>query len=244
MYVFIDSVVMKLQMIHSNRDALHELVNLECAKTYMGVYDDTEREGFLSWVSAYNLNLLWRNTFLGNPTLLDSTITIVENIALACNQFKPRMIADNIVEQVNSVSPTNLASPNYVYNPKGGSPTVSDNVPYITFPNFKLLDADTCYELHRQRQVRSEALRVQAAKVAMATPGPSRTAGSAPVGGVRAAVWEHAGKGWLQAGSPKDPKVILALRKAWMNELEVQGIGRNTASNFLGEWMRNILAQS
>ena len=44
---------------------------------------------------------------------------------------------------------------------------------------------------------------------------------------------------WEKAGKPMDAKVVLALRKTCMDELEAQALAkRSSASSELGNWMK------
>lgn len=55
-------------------------------------------------------------------------------------------------------------------------------------------------------------------------------------------IWKRADELWAAAGSPKDPKVVLKLRKEWMVTLEGEGIKKTTSSSELGQWMKARLA--
>lgn len=62
----------------------------------------------------------------------------------------------------------------------------------------------------------------------------------APKGGTSNLIWDVADEMWKAAGSPKDVKVVLALRKSIMQELESShGVKKNTASNELGKWQKS-----
>lgn len=54
--------------------------------------------------------------------------------------------------------------------------------------------------------------------------------------GSKQIIWDVATSMWLDAGSPTDKGEVLSLRKQIMNELEKQGVNRNSASNELGKW--------
>lgn len=63
--------------------------------------------------------------------------------------------------------------------------------------------------------------------------------GIAPKGNTSRLIWDVADEMWAKAGSPKDPKVVLALRKEIMSELENNyHVKRNTSSNELGRWSK------
>lgn len=62
----------------------------------------------------------------------------------------------------------------------------------------------------------------------------------APKGGTSNLIWDVADEMWRAAGSPKDVKIVLALRKSIMQELESShGVKKNTASNELGKWQKS-----
>ena len=61
----------------------------------------------------------------------------------------------------------------------------------------------------------------------------------APKGNTSTLIWDVADELWAKAGSPKDPKDVLRLRKDIMVELEnVYHVKKNTASNELGKWSK------
>ena len=67
----------------------------------------------------------------------------------------------------------------------------------------------------------------------------SVTATIAPTGNTIKLIWDVADELWAKAGSPKDPKDVLRLRKDIMVELEnVYHVKKNTASNELGKWSK------
>lgn len=59
---------------------------------------------------------------------------------------------------------------------------------------------------------------------------------------IRPTVWEVANEVWEAAGKPKEASVILVLRKQMMTQLEELGVKRNTSSNLLGEWQKQVLS--
>lgn len=90
-----------------------------------------------------------------------------------------------------------------------------------------------------------------AAKAALQVPNPApvksnadskmparRVNSGAPVGGIRAAIWAKADQMWALAGKPMGKSEILLLRRGVMDELEKEGVNRNTASVELGNWQK------
>jgi hypothetical protein len=51
-------------------------------------------------------------------------------------------------------------------------------------------------------------------------------------------IWKRADELWAAAGSPKDIKVVLKLRKEWMNLLQKEGVNRSTCSCEFGNWQK------
>lgn len=65
---------------------------------------------------------------------------------------------------------------------------------------------------------------------------------SAPrAAGTRDQIWKRADELWAAAGKPMDAKVVLQLRKEWMNVLEKEGIKRTTCSSEFGNWQKERL---
>lgn len=83
----------------------------------------------------------------------------------------------------------------------------------------------------------------QPATPAIAPAAAPKQAVSAPAGKVSAVIWDTADKFWIAAGSPKEVKDIMKVRKETMDELEKHGIKRTTASNELGNWQRHLLSR-
>ena len=81
-------------------------------------------------------------------------------------------------------------------------------------------------------------------------PAPAARSSGAPrapsaprTGGVRELIWQVADKMWEAAGSPKDTKTVLTLRKEMMNVLEAEhNVKRTSSSNELGNWMKARMA--
>lgn len=65
---------------------------------------------------------------------------------------------------------------------------------------------------------------------AAAPPGPRGTG--------RTLIWSTMDEVWSAAGSPKDVKQVLSLRKVCMDKLEELGVKRTSASCELGNWMK------
>lgn len=63
-----------------------------------------------------------------------------------------------------------------------------------------------------------------------------KTESTQRMSGSKQIIWDVATSMWLDAGSPTDKAEVLSLRKQIMNELEKQGVNRNSASNELGKW--------
>lgn len=63
-----------------------------------------------------------------------------------------------------------------------------------------------------------------------------------PKSGTGLTIWQEADRIWKDAGSPKDPSVVVKLRKDMMDLLEQKhGIKRTTSSTTLGQWMKDRL---
>lgn len=103
--------------------------------------------------------------------------------------------------------------------------------------------------------IKVKALSADAAKqhVKQTSPVPAPTpAAERPVqrpvaprtGSVKETVTATANRFWEAAGKPLDTKVLLALRKEVMDELEqVNRIRRTTASSQLGQWMKGLVPE-
>jgi hypothetical protein len=105
-------------------------------------------------------------------------------------------------------------------------------------------------EQARRQQARPQASVVAPARVTPPAPAMPRTSAQVSPqpakkrdGTVRGTIQEVATREWSAAGSPKDEKDILKLRKELMIKLEKEySIGRNTSSNELGKWQKQIMS--
>jgi hypothetical protein len=108
----------------------------------------------------------------------------------------------------------------------------------------KLVKAKPFNSVHEETLFTTPSARAPASGTAPANASANANVPSAPVapaGGVMSVIWEHADIVWAKAGSPLDVPTIMKLRRAMMDDLEEQGIKRNTASNGLGAWMKTKL---
>lgn len=96
----------------------------------------------------------------------------------------------------------------------------------------------------KEAEDRMRAIATAEAVAVTSAPAPTRSrpagAPSAPrSGGVREKVWSVADAMWTEAGRPTDPKMVLALRKKIMDELEAKHeVKRTSSSNELGNWQK------
>lgn len=73
-------------------------------------------------------------------------------------------------------------------------------------------------------------------------PAAGQTASAPRAGGTRDIVYKVADEMWQQAGTPRDMKAVLDLRKKIMDVLEAQhSVKRTTASTTLGDWQKSRL---
>ncbi len=72
-----------------------------------------------------------------------------------------------------------------------------------------------------------------------AAPAAPRAPSAPRQGGSRETIFKVADEMWAQAGSPRDPQLVLKLRKEIMTVLESQhGVKKTTSSTALGDWQK------
>jgi hypothetical protein len=91
-----------------------------------------------------------------------------------------------------------------------------------------------------QAAIVAAATLAPAAPAALAVPPKARppAAQAAPRGAGRTLIWATMDEVWSAAGSPRDVKQVLTLRKVCMDKLESLGVKRTSASCELGNWMK------
>lgn len=133
-----------------------------------------------------------------------------------------------------------VRSERYLYNPGSKYPAIQ--------PELFKLGPVRMAKASNENEIAAAPPQVAACapiQVPATTPAPAHGAGrtgapSAPRrANVAEVVWEVADQFWESAGKPTDTKVLLALRRKIMDELEQKhGTKRTTSSNELGRWMK------
>ena len=133
-----------------------------------------------------------------------------------------------------------LRSERYIYNPGSKFPAIQPEL--FKLPPLKMAKASN------ENEIAAAPPQVAAcAPIRLPATAPAPTHGAAPVGAAAAprqanvagVVWAVADQFWESAGKPTDTKVLLALRRKIMDELEQKhGTKRVTSSNELGRWMK------
>ncbi|HWV45061.1 MAG TPA: hypothetical protein VN039_03365 [Nitrospira sp.] len=120
---------------------------------------------------------------------------------------------------------------------------VPETLPKGTLGSFSapilLTDEAAIVRLPRALPQVSERPRAAATPQANPSARPARAPSAPRQGGVREVIWAVADRMWEAAGSPKDAKAVLELRKQMMTTLEADhGVKRTSSSNELGQWMK------
>lgn len=245
----------KLRLLHVHRvqDILHGLVQLEAGNVKAVLFDNTERHGFLGGLTTFQLAALFKNvTGEDKPAMTDLDRRAA--LAVAIDTLRPPLVDDIELDKQIAVVAKLLegkigAVPHFRYVLGGREPKVGE-----------ALAGRTIQRDDKMRLAASAALQrgpAPAAAVIPAAPlagtlrektgvpgGIAAQPSGAPRGNVAVLVWEVADRMWQAAGSPKDTKVVLALRIEMMKVLEEENdVKKLTSSNTLGQWMKARLSK-
>jgi hypothetical protein len=248
MRVAIDMDKMQVVAVHRVQEILHGLVCLEAANIRRIRFETTDSNFFLATLTPIEMQLLFTNV-TGEQGQALTHLERRAALAVAIDAIRPPLVDDQELDkQINAVA-TQLEGkigevPFFKYVLGSRVPKVGEGV-----------SARTVVIDDKQRSAaQGAAQRLQplpAATIPAPRPagtlrqktGVARPAGAEPSGGVAGQVWMVADKMWQAAGSPKDVKVVLALRMKMMEVLETEHeVKRTTSSNTLGQWMKARLS--
>lgn len=224
-----------LPIKHPQLDVCANLAWIEC---YPGqAYSITSLDAsFLVGLTDLEVMILYKHTtdespIFHGPKLKNILLEIAHRIPVReCNEAE-------VDRQASQVS--DLRSERYLYNPGHSKPAIQGtlfSLSGLKFPkaaNEKEIAAATPQYAHTTLP-----------RVPATTPAPSSHApqGGASVPrqqGIAGVIWAVADSHWEFAAKPKDEKVLLALRRKIMDDLEQNhGAKRVTSSNELGRWMK------
>ncbi len=236
MHIVVDHRWMRfLPIKHESIDVIGNLIWIECphAKAWILPLD----HNFLRSFNDLELMLLYKNT-TGEPArrvgqqLRNVLFEIADRIPIRdVNPFEVNVQAELIPAQ---------SSQRYTYLKGSFKPVIMDTL--FQLEPISLSRSENEELIASRPLVRPAALPVRAPATTPA-PGPQTqrvAAHSGPrSGGIKELIWAVADKMWSDAGSPKDQKIVLNLRKEVMKFLESEhGFKKGSSSNELGSWMR------
>lgn len=218
---------------------LYVCANLAWIECYPGQHYSitTLDEHFLTGLSDLDKMILYKHTTgetavtVGNR-LRNVLLEIAGRIPVReVNAFELDMQAAQVPE---------VRSERYLYNPGSTKPAIQPQL--FKLEPLKLSKASNEPAIAAAPpQVAPSAPPRPPATTPAPNPGAARAAApSAPrQANVAGVVWAVADEFWESAGKPTDTKVLLALRRKIMDELEEKhGTKRVTSSNELGRWMK------
>lgn len=195
-------------------------------------------ENFLCGLTDFEQIMLYRNTVGSSPTQYGHRL---RNVLFELASRIPEREVLNFHElEVQALSVPEKRKARYLYNPGSLKPAVQPEL--FSLAPLKMEKASDEGRIAASPPVLPASpppAPAPATPQGGAAQRPPAPAGAPRQGGVAATVWQVADKAWEAAGSPKDTKEILAIRKDLMVTLENDyGIKRNTSSNELGRWMK------
>lgn len=243
MHIAIDVNELCITHVHNDTRILEALVHLECTQRRHVMFVNTASPTFLSLLSTAQLNQLYCNTTGTDfPLSFDDTMrrnliaNVIEEIQV------PKINAEELNSQIKIVEDELQEHLNtalqfqYVHG---------EQIPRILTKCLPALSAAPATVAQLKVTQQTTAQRYNAPVVPTkqiehrsAVKISKTNEDGSPKGKSAFVIWEHANKVWEEAGRPKDRQTVLALRKVMMNNLEKQGLNRNTVSCTLGDWMK------
>lgn len=225
-----------LPIKHPDLYVCANLAWIECYPT-QPYYITTMDETFLKGFSELDIMILYKHTTQETATSYGQKLRrilfeLADRIPVReCNAFEVDMQASKVPE---------IRAERYLYNPGSMLPMVQHNL--FELEPLRFPKAPNENEIgNTPPPVRPSAPIHRAATTP--APGPSAGRVAAPSAprqpGVAGVVWAVADKHWESAGKPTDTKILLALRRKIMDDLEHDhSVKRVTSSNELGKWMK------
>lgn len=232
-----------LQFVHKHKD--HDTVSalawLEMPHKSVTI-ESTEREYFLSKMSGLDLRMLYRNTTGLDITGTDHIVVREMLATLVDEKLKPVFAHLNELQaQIELVEDDLYKGVPWKYALGSKRPAKQEDLFSL---HCKPLDGSEAQAAAIRAPQRRKAA---SATPAAAAPAPAPQRPAVPkqrMSSVRPVIWAVADQLWQEAGSPKDPKVVLELRKKMMATLEAdKGVKKTSSSNELGNWMKDRLAK-
>lgn len=237
MFIVIDSKTKQfLPIAHTQLDVVGDLVWLE-ARDHPVHIENAEWPFLTTW-SDLEMMMLFKNTTGKNASYLgDNLRALLLDLA---RQVAERNINVMLLSnEAGKVSDTDKGR--YLYVAYGDKHRVEKFEGYTKAVGIALTASEN--EVVSRPRVRPVARELPPAQPYAAGERGERPV-RAPSGprqhGVRDLIWGVADKMWEAAGSPKDPAIVLKLRRDMMAALEAEhGVKRTSSSNELGNWMKN-----
>jgi hypothetical protein len=232
MFVSIDMDALRFLHKHDDHAALSALAWLECGTHVSVAIESTAREHFLAKMGRLDLCILYKNTT--GASLVSQDSAVLRQQLREMIELTPAAPLDKeeLLAQVAAVDERIHAGERFSYARGARTPAQPQELfPLVSRP---LSDSQLMAAEKRAPQGLTHADELPA------PPPPPPPAQKARAVGVRPVIWEHADAAWEAAGRPTDKSAVMAMRKAWMRELEAaRGIKPTTSSNELGAWMKD-----
>jgi len=224
-----------LPIKHPQLDVCANLAWIEC---YPGqAYGITSLDAsFLVGLTDLEIMILYKHTTGESPVFHGQRL---KNILLEIAHRIPVRECNEAEVDRQAAQVPDLRSERYLYNPGQPKPAIQGNLFTLTGLKFPKRPNEKEIAAAAPHYAPTTLPRVPATTLA-----PSSHAGQCGPStprqqGVAGVIWAAADSHWESAGKPKDEKVLLALRRKIMDDLEVNhGAKRVTSSNELGRWMK------
>lgn len=240
MRVVIDTAALVfLPIKHPDLYVCANLAWIECfpGQHYMITAMDS---GFLSGMSELDRMILYKHTTGETSKHYGKAL---KNVLLELANRIPVREVDPAKVDLQASKVYEVRSERFVYNPHGTSP--------IPMPALFKHDAIKLGKASNENQIAAAPPQVApTAPIRVPAPTPAPSPGAGRVGAISSprqanvagVIWAVADELWAANGKPTDTKILLALRRKMMDELEEKhSVKRVTSSNELGRWMKTKL---
>lgn len=218
---------------------LYVCANLAWIECYPGQHYliTTLDEAFLTGLTDLEKMILYKHTTNETAVHIGKRL---RNVLLEIASRIPVREVNAFELDLQAAQVPELRSERYLYNYGSTKPAVQPNLFKLEPLKFSKASNESEIAGSAPLVAPSAPIRVPATTLA---PNPGAARGAAPSAprqaNVAGVIWAVADQHWEAAGKPLDTKVLLALRRKIMDDLEEKhGTKRVTSSNELGRWMK------
>jgi len=229
MYVLINRDEMTIPHKHQSFRVLADLAWIEIKNNNYHIVPVESEASFVEF-TPMELEMLYRNITNSEPPKV-SKMQLVRVIFSLVDKIKETQ-ATEFEAETQAAKVTEDSDANWFYVFGSFAPGKKNGLFSPPCKAVKISDIEIETLLNRKEPANSAT-----EKTANSNTRVSNRSGNTPSKG-RELIWKIADKQWEEHGKPIDKQKILAIRKLIMDELEMQGVKRTSASSELGKWQK------